>query len=278
MFIKRSVIAILLLAATSPTIAQDSDETFVHWAYASFFGSGWYKVGDEKSVFALRYQPRWQRRESSLDASRRQFGIEFRLPVTVGFHRFDFDDPLSILEPDNFATVSVTPGIEIDIPITDRWNLKPLACLGGGKELGGDDSALIYWAGIKSEYLLPAKKLNWTLANTLSYAGYTPDEGRSSDFYALLTGLEFRHGIGSNNRQLNWHVAYTIYDDIDFPLGSIGSVTFTDEWEFGLAMSRADRNIKVWRFSLYRLGLAFRYADGGNVKGIKFVFRSIYDR
>ena len=51
-----------LLAASQfpgPAAAQEPVEPTIHWAYASFFGTGWYKLSDERSGYVFRATPRW---------------------------------------------------------------------------------------------------------------------------------------------------------------------------------------------------------------------------
>ena len=66
-------IALLLgLALFLPGVssAQDTDANSVHWAYAAFLGTGWYKLDSNRQVYVLRIPPRWYFRDSSIDDQR----------------------------------------------------------------------------------------------------------------------------------------------------------------------------------------------------------------
>lgn len=77
----------LLTFASIDCAANEAKSIFepVHWAYSSFFGTGWYQVEDARSVFVVRAPIRQTLRKSSLDKSGKdKLGIEIRYPVTVG--------------------------------------------------------------------------------------------------------------------------------------------------------------------------------------------------
>jgi len=50
----------------------------------------------------------------------------------------------AVADVDNFGTMSVTPCVEVEMPITKRWSLKPLAYGGRRTEMNGPRSAGIY--------------------------------------------------------------------------------------------------------------------------------------
>ena len=275
-----------LLAAASWTVqARAPAEGFVHWAYSAYLGTGWYRVRDDQDVFVARLAPRWSLGKWFLggDGSR-EINVEFRLPMTLGLHRFDFDDLPGLIDPDNFGTVSVVPGIEAEVPVTGSWSLRPHLYLGAGTELDGPQSAWIYWTGIKSRYQLGGDGSDWSLVNSLGYIGYTPNNGESSDAIPAMAGLEaqWRLGdrrLGGHPLYLDGHAIYTAYlDDLKFIFGNGSSAKVADEWELGLALSRGKEKLKFWRLEWDRVGLAYRFGGSGDFKGVSLVFRSVFER
>ena len=50
------------------TVARDPEPIRqVHWAMGAFFGTGWYQVDDNRSVFVFRIPPRQTIRKSGFD-------------------------------------------------------------------------------------------------------------------------------------------------------------------------------------------------------------------
>ena len=148
--------------------AQDISASRVHWAYSSYFGTGWYQVDGDRDVYVLRMTPRKELRESDLaDDGKRTIGIELKFPITAGLEVFTLNDIPGTLDPDNLASLSVTPGIDITVPLNERWTLRPFASIGYGALLNGSESAWTYWAGVKSRYAFQSGNLNWALINSL---------------------------------------------------------------------------------------------------------------
>jgi len=251
----------------------------VHWAYSSFFGSGFYKIDDVRSVFVLRAPIRQILRKSSLDGNgTSKLGIEIRYPVTVGLH--DIEDLGGIIDNDNFATATFTPGVELEIPINERWYLRTLAHVGWGSDLSSDESAWIYYAGIKSRYVLPTKKGRLSLLNSLHYAGYTPDEGRSDHLAIAQIGLELlqplkKAKIHGEPVDLHWFFMYSFLgNELHFNLPDGTFDPIQDQWEVGLQMSFRNRPFKVWFLDVQRIGLGYQFSPDGQFTAITFSMNS----
>jgi len=263
----------------------------MHWAYASFFGTGWYNIEGGGEVYALRVRPGWTWRESAIDSDgNRSLGFQFRLPLTLGLHKFDFGEIGEALDLDNASAISFVPGVEIEIPVNQRWMLKPIAYAGWGTELRHSNYAWIYWAGLKSRLAFKSGDLDWALVNSLSYVGYNPSVGDNADVVPLLTALEFQRPMGDvmmggDQVFLNWHVAYTKQlDDPGLQLGFRSSDTeFTsknvaDQWELSIAFSKGSERMRWWLLSWDRVGLAYKASSNGDFEGIAITFSSIFDR
>jgi hypothetical protein len=274
-----------LMSYSTEAPAQESTINSVHWAYSAYFGTGWYQVSGDRQVYVIRGTPRWEMREASISAGgERTVGIEFRFPITGGLDNFSTDDIPGAIDLDNVASLSVTPGVDITIPITERWWLRPYAAVGWGTALDGDDSAWTYWAGINSRYTFQKGKLNWALINSVAYVGNTPSNANSDHFWPLMAGLEFDYPLGNkqlDNEQLylSWHGMYTTFEnDLDHILDDNTIEAITDQWEFGVSFRKKKGPIKIWFMKFDRLGLGYRFSSSGDLKGITFIFRSVFER
>jgi len=273
-----------LLFASAESRAQESSASSVPWAYGAYFGTGWYRVEGDRDIYVIRYTPRWKFREAHLDEDgSRRIGIDFRLPITFGLDNFSYDDLVGSVDPDNLSSLSVTPGIDITIPITDNWSLRPFAAAGWGGAFTGSESVLTYWGGVKSRYSFQRGNLNWALLNSITYVGHTPSIGPSDDFWPLMAGLQLDHPLGTRRLGgepvfLSWHGTYTTFEDnLEDVLDDGSVIAVTDQWEFGLSFRQQKSRIKILFLSFDRLGLAYRFSTSGNFKGISFVFRSAFD-
>ncbi len=284
MILACGLLVFLTLGPRESLAGEKSDFEPVNWAYSSFFGTGWYQIKDARSVFVLRIPPRQTLRKSSIsETGERKFGIEIKYPLTIGLH--DVEDLGGIIENDNFGTVAFAPGVELEIPVNQRWYLRPFAHIGWGKELEVGDSAWIYSVGIKSSYTFPSRtKYEWSLLNSFYYAGYTPDRGRSDYLAVAEVGVELLHPL--NNAKLigrpidlHWYLMYSFLGNelhFNLPDGSFDPIS--DQLEIGLQMSFRDGPFEFWIFKVHRLGLGYSFSSSGEFSAITFSMRSWFTK
>ena len=266
------------------SIAQDAEVEPVHWAYSSFFGTGWYQVESARSVFVLRVPPRQTLRESGFsDSGERKIGVEIHYPVTLGLH--NIDNLPGLIEPDNFGTASFTPGVVWEIPVNERWYLRPSAHLGWGTDLRSDESAWIYYAGVKSQYSFPRRKFDWYLHNSLYFAGYTPDKGKSDRLAVARIGVELRQPlseetlVGSAMGHIHWTLMYSFMGNelhFDLPEGHFDPID--DQFEAGVALSFRKGPFKLWFIPIHSLGLGYKFSSNGQFKAITLTTRTWFTR
>jgi hypothetical protein len=282
-------IAIALVLAAQVTRAQDSDGDYVHWAYSAYFGTGWYEIADGDSAFAMSFGPRRRLREARLgENGQRQLGVELRLLVSGSVHELDFEDLPGTIGIGNVSALSAVPGIEVEVPINARWSLKPVAHLGWGSELGGGDSAWIYWAGLKSRYELPLTRARVALINSISYVAYTAEAGSAGAIIPFMTGIESEHragelSLGGDPLYLRWHAAYTRYFDFEYSDDAVQVFGRTqtdvdDEWELGVALHKGDKPLELGFLKWDQIGLGYRFNSDHTIHGLTITFRALFDR
>ena len=261
---------------------QAEDFNLIHWAYAPAFGTGYYQVGENKEVYVLRFQPMFTHRFKYDSVFKdRELVLEFKLPVTFGVHNFNFGDIFGGEFPDSIQQISFTPGLEIKLPVSNRWNLRFYGNLGYGSDtLKGGERAWIYWAGFKSRFVFPIKALTLGIINGYGGHGYTPNHGNSGNLSSLMNGLELDVPIGkiaSSEKPffLKTHVMnFWYFDNVDFMIDPEKElISLGSEWEIGLAVGKAQR-IKLWLFRIDRIGLGYRFSPKSN--GIRIYFSSYF--
>jgi hypothetical protein len=262
-------------------VARDqSPARQVHWAMGAFFGTGWYQVDDNRSVFIFRIPPRQTVRKAGFDESgKRKLGVEIQYPLSFGIH--NMDDIPDFIDFDNYGTVTFTPGVQLEIPVNDKWRLRPYAHIGAGYEKESDKWAGIWYGGLKSRYLLgESDRLRWSLLNAIYYAGYKPEFEQRGRYGSIMTGLEFNQPlgnweIGGDRVRLNWHVTYNyLFDKLNFHVEDDRVESIQDQWEIGLALANTNQNMKIWFMSFEHVGLSFKFSSNGNYKAISINLRS----
>ena len=285
----RIAFVMLVLALGSlprPVLAQEPEpfEPTIHWAYASFFGTGWYKINDQRSGFIVRAPFRWTVGEAQIDEDgERQIAYTIRLPFTLGLARLDFEDIAGILDSDNLATASANISLDADIPVTQRFHVRPVAEMGYSTIIDESDWAWTYRAEVKTRTTFEAGKLDWALLFDYGIVGYEPNRGDSDDFEFAAAGLEFGYPVDwfsstDGQTMLYWHLGYTDFlDEIEVQTGVEEFDSVANYWQVGIALGKLDEPVHIWRLNFDRLGLAYNLSTTGELRGIKFVFRSLYD-
>ena len=252
----------------------------VHWAMGAFFGTGWYQVDQNRSVFVFRIPPRQTIRESGFDENgKRKLGIEIQYPLTFGLHKLD--DIPDFIDFDNYGTVSFTPGVQLEIPVNQRWSLRPYAHIGAGYENESKEWAGIWYGGLKSRYVLGENnKLRWSLLNAVYYAGYKPEFKSRGRYGSAMAGLEFNQPLGGlefggEPLRLNWHVTYNyLFDKLNFHIEDGRSESIQDQWEIGLALGNNSNRMKIWFMTFEHIGLSYKTSSNGQYKAISVNLRS----
>ena len=249
--------------------SPNEDESVVNYSYAVVFGTGAYKVNDQKA-FIFRVPFTYRLRE----ASPGRHGIQLLLPTLAGFYDYDYDKIAQANTPGDAATMSFVPGVEFEYLVNERWRLKPYGQVGIGRDLKNNENALIYVGGVNSHYRIPSPgKLNFALGNMLAITGFDPDDGSSQSMGILGVGIDMLYPWGlqlfGKETSLANHLIYYLYlDNPGFEQGDDRTETVRGEIEWGLALDfRKPR--KLLGMELDRVGLGFRYGD--NIKGIRLV-------
>lgn len=270
----------LLLAANLifPGNAAGQEEgNLFHWAYAPAFGTGVYRIADEQT-YVLTFKPKIDLRKG-VD---HQITAKVTLPLSFGLQTLDLDELISEDLPDYMTTGSFVPGLELLVPVGRSWMVKPYANFGWGTNFKSDESAWIYFGGLKSRYIFNWSKTEFGLLNELKWAGYNPNEGKQDTFARFMIGLEAKHPLGSmtyRNQQLfiQPHILYYRYlDNLEFftPLSGEGGLSLDEEVELALAVGTATPQ-KIWFLRPDRIGVGLRLSE--DLQGIRFFIRSVFE-
>ncbi len=277
------MIALSCQALSADGGAQPQESDSAHWAMASFLGTGWYKIDDSLSIFVIRIPPRQTVRESWFDGrDDRGIGIEIKYTTTLGL--FSLDDVPSTADSDDFGTFSFTPGIELEIPVTEDFYLRPFAHLGWGTDSEGASSSWIWFGGVKSRYRFPQSRNNLAIIGNIYYGGHNPSEGKSGDMTGLALGMQGSIPLGNwsygeTTIDLDWHAMYTYFSNEPFFTTPASRTLEVQRMvELGLALSPRDGKWNLWLWKPERLGLGVKWDPDTDFLGLTINFSSWFRR
>lgn len=246
--------------------AQEVEHLF-NWYYASVYGTGAYKIGEE-SVAVLRLPFTYTVRKPNEE----QWGLKLTLPVSAAFAEFDlrsFD-----LGQLHTTGVSVLPGIEVEIPLSDAWTVRPFANVGGGWEFRSDSSAFIHAVGVSTLYRQPlGENVLSAVGGKFVHAGYRSGDEKST-LAALSVGgdLGFPLSLDFSGRQavLGTQLIGTAYfNDLDMLLPASGTKEISYEAEVALTLG-VRRSFEVLGVGFDRVGIGYRRGSNG-LRGVRLV-------
>jgi len=273
-----------VLVCAQPALAQQTPEPAVHWAYASFFGTGWYKISDQQSAFIANFAPRWSSRDTGWSkVVDRKAVLTVRIPVTVGVAQLEFEDVPGFLDPGNFSTVSAGIRADLDMPLTPRLSVRPNVQLSYGGVIGESDRAWTYRGDVRGRYTFEAGNLDWSVIGAAGLVGYDGNRGSDDSFTYATLGAEFAYPVrwfssAESQTLLYWHVLYTDFlNRVEVQSDLDQTVEVANYWQAGVAFGKKDKPLQIWFLKFDRLGLAYDISPSGELRGVKFVFRSLYE-
>ena len=246
----------LLLSGKQLAWAADEPEDTINYAYSSWIGSGFYKIGD-RTTYLLRAPFSYTLRE----ADSQKWGLALLLPATIGFH--DYTDG-----QDNQATITFVPGAQFVYPVLENWWLKPFGQFGFGKDFSGSDIALIYGAGIKSLATFDLKSSELDFGTAFTWAAQNQSGGGSDSGFSMFEiGLNSRWPTNitvlDRKSDVNFFFVYTDFiNDLDFERAQKENKTVQRLYKFGIALSSEENYPILGLFDLSGGGVDVTFGDG----------------
>lgn len=249
------------LTATGGTALCQEDRIAVGYEYATWLGTGGYRVGD-RDVFILHLPfQRFLRRPTE-----ERFGIRILLPVTIGWLETD------TVVSEDVQTLTAIPGLELDYGIGRHWRLKPYFQIGLGKDFSHGDTAYIGAAGVKSKYSRDYGDYTFSLGNALVVAGSRPEDGGDSTAFTRfdagvsvyrpveLTLARRRARLGA------FYIASFFADDANVLETDRASDEIGTVHTFGLSVG-VERPVRFLGINIEWLGLS--YLSGQGLTGVR---------
>jgi hypothetical protein len=274
----RRAAATVILASSTDAATQPSDVEPFHFGYAPMFGSGVYRLSDDTETRVVRLSLSKRLRAPS---AARGPGIRLLLPLTLGVQRGDDEESPADRPADRIEHAAFLPGVELELPRSERLTLRVRGQVGWGAELEGpEDTARLYAVGIRSRLMWPNAAGRPALINGLLWAGYDPELTPRRSMLRLTSALEFevpvpRWQFRDETMHLKPHVLVDGYyrPPESLAFGNDEAEHLTTEWQIGLAAGR-ETGFKLLWFELDSIGIAYRFSERS--EGIRFFIGSVF--
>jgi hypothetical protein len=197
------IATVMALQYSILSIAQDIPETPIsspdasHYAFANYLGSGVYRTsGQSAAVANIPISVVIDQAEDHL--------VKLRLPISLGFFDYSFNDLPGGQLPKSVGTITFTPGVEYHWFVDEQLTIESYLDMGYGYNFSNESNVGIMSFGISSVYQIDMPTYSPTWINRLYSAGYRSSLNDSAESYSVLqSGLDF--GLGTS-----W-----LWDDIE---------------------------------------------------------------
>ena len=246
--------AILPSAACAQETPEPQDG-FINYAYASWIGTGYYRIED-RTVWILRMPvTSFTLRESE----GKKWGIDILFPLTLGLDQFEDID----IDVGSFTFV---PGVAFSYAVYDHWILKPYGQIGVGKDFKGGDWDTIWGYGIKSLASFPFKYGVFELGNSLRVADHDQASKGDNGFSMWEIGLNYRRPVGFNlfkrQNSLSFFGIYKGFmNELEFVSVFSESTRVSELWTFGLVLG-VEPSVKILGIPFRGGGVTYTYGNG----------------
>jgi len=264
----------LLVTFILPVKAKEIEP--VHYAYSNYLGSGIYHTtGQDVTLINLPFLIELGQEEKTT--------YSLRLPVSLGFFDFNFEDIPELDLPDSVGAFTFTPGIQLNYQYTDNLVIESYLELGYSRNLTTSKDVLVYSGGISSLYSFNVGKYDSIWASRIYYAGYDGHNYNAADLYAAIqigidTGLPVKYQLfGYNYQPRLFAAAFWYFTEVDFNLPSVSTqnfseqnkVTLSNSFELGATM-KFDKVIGYSWAGFDTIGIGYRYSE--NISVVRFLF------
>jgi len=203
----------------------------------------------------------------------RRWGARIRFEASLGVHRFD--DFFGDLGFGTVKAVTLMPGLELPVRMSDWLVARPYVDVGTGLVTDGAGWAFLARSGLALETEHTWRRFLFQLEPKLEYI--ISESGNSSledDLGLLGLKIGVRHPLGLRlrGRELDAGLYYSVsyyFDDVVLrsPGGASRRINLQQEVGFTLG---SEEIVKIWKLSVPRIGFGYRYGDGVSGLRIKF--------
>ena len=277
--LKAAVFVVLGILSTLLNIIVKAKEIEpVHYAYSNYLGSGIYHTtGQDVTLINLPFLVELGQEDKTT--------YSLRLPVSMGFFDFNFEDIPELDFPDSVGTFTFTPGIQFNYQYTDNLVIESYLDLGYARNLTTDRNVLVHSGGISSLYSFNIDKFDSVWASRIYYAGYDGHNYNAADLYAAIqigvdTGFPVKYQFfGYNYQPRLFATAFWYFTEVDFNIPNVSTqniseqnkVTLTNSLEFGATM-KFDKVIGYSWAGFDTIGISYRFSENLNVVRLLFSF------
>jgi len=265
-----SVFLAAYLSLSSIAFAQEEQDGEANYAYSIFIGTGKYRVND-RTIYVIRAPLAFTLKEANHETG--QFGYKLLLPMAVGVTDFENINDLPEFSIDSLQTVSVTPGVQMQIPVKSNWQIRPFGQAGLGWDMKSSSNSFIWGLGARTRAWF-GENQKWLLGGEFLWAGNNPkpEDEVNTNFSRISMGAEYKWQTNWSpfGYRVSWHgrlVQYFFTHRVAFQPPT-ETVKIQNSTEVGVSFG-IDPPINIFGYKFRQGGIAYERSE--DVRAIKFL-------
>lgn len=257
---------VLMFATASPVAAQD--QGFDALLFAGVFDRA---MDDVQARAAQLYRlPIVLTLRSPPDGG---VGVRLTFPVSLTSVRVE---TVSDVKPfvRKLGVAAIVPGIELLIPVSDRFRLRPFAEAGIGKGTDGGRTEVLYGAGIRARVDQPFRRLQLTFGGSAmrrkrgtgggEYGGHSMFEA------AVDSQVPLDFSIGTRPARGGLYVIARGFNGLELPRSGQDPIVPRGQFEAGVSFSTSP-DLNIWKLQLPWLAVGYQF--GQVISGVRIYVR-----
>lgn len=200
-------------------------------------------------------------------------GVRLTFPVSLTSVRVE---NISDVKPfvTKLGVAAIVPGIELLVPVSDRFRLRPFFEAGIGRGTGGGRTEVLYGAGVRARVDQPASQLRLTFGGSAMYrkSGTSAGEygGHSMFEGAADTQLPLGFSMWRRKAYGGVYVMARGFSGLELPRANQAPSALRSQFEMGASFSTLPE-LKVWKLRLPWLAVGYQFGDV--LSTLRFYFR-----
>jgi len=194
---------------------------------------------------------------------RHSWGLRITFPVSLGSYRIE-----ALTDIGDFAegleSISIIPGVEAQLPLGERWVIKPFGEVGVGSSSSDGGTEVLWGAGIRSRGEYRPGRLRMMLGAAAIYK--KPSDTRSTfDGFSKIEAaadVQLPLGMSIGSRRTCGGVVGIYRQFFNLDIARIGGepIELVHQYEAGVSFA-ADPVVKLWKIKLPWIAVGYRWGD-----------------
>lgn len=259
-------VVVLLVSGAPAAAGQVSPDSIdINIPYAHYYGTGVYWVGEQR-VYILGLRGRVQVH----DFGPQRIGVAIRAAGTMVWQQVARGDSSWMTYP----LITLTPGIELAVPIGSRALLRPFADAGIARHVEAAQWLGLGAFGMGLEWVFPWKRMEIGVEPRAAYGrSFASDPLFDDEILAAILQMDLRHPVplriaGAASDVGPYVLVARFWGDLDLdPTSRVADVD--RHVELGVSFG-TNPSPKVWLFRLPRVRVGYRF--GPNFRGLRIGF------